>query len=173
MIEKKYLVAYFQLKDHEKSTSAIVADSIVAALKAQNLDVDSFAITPVETYSSDEEIFMASAKAEKESHARPEIVGKYSGEKKISDIVLVVPNWWNSVPMAVFTFFDKTDANGKRLVPVVAHAGDGAEAILNELRNFLPHTDVMPAIALTPDDIKTQDGMAAVTSKVVEELKIK
>lgn len=169
-MEKKYLIAYFQLKNANEAVTVSVADSIFNALQSKGVNVDKFAITPVETYSSDKDIFLASTKAEKETHARPAIVGKFSGYKDITDVILVTPNWWNSVPMAILTFFDEMNTNNKRLIPVVIHSGDGAQLITEELRNFLPNTDVMEAIEVNAKD-KASD--ATLITKVMQSLKMK
>lgn len=170
MLTKKILVADFSLKNSANTVSSQIAKAIVKELKESGYDSDEFTITPIETYPTDAEIFYAAAKAEKESHARPEIEGRYSGIRDISDIVLVAPNWWNSIPMAVFTFFDHTNANGKRLVPVILHSGDGAEKIETELRNFLSHTDVMPAISVDSNVTLDTEALSGIVKKVNVEI---
>lgn len=169
MINKKYLVASFQLKSADESMSAKIGAQIAESLKNTGKDVDTFTIIPVEIYPQDKEIFYAAAKAEKESHSRPAIVGKYNGIHTVSDIILVVPNWWDSVPMAVLTFLDETDANGRRLIPVIVHSGDGSEAIEKQLRNFLPHTDVMPAISVNSN----ASDLASIMKEVEDSIEMK
>lgn len=152
-MKSKYLIAYFQLKGVE-SKSTKVAKAIEAHMMKKGLEPKMFAITPVEIYPEDPALLQAATKAEAETHARPEIERKISDGyyHDIKDIILVAPNWWNSVPMAVLSFFDQHDTNFKRLVPVIIHSGDGAKKILDELRNFLPKTDVMPPVEVKDDE---------------------
>lgn len=153
-MKSKYLIAYFQPKGAE-STSATVAKAIEEAMAKGGHEAKMFAITPVEEYPSDKALLESVTKLEVENRQRPEITGKISDGyyHDIKEIVLVAPNWWNSVPMGVLTFFDRHDSNYKRLVPVILHGGDGAEKIVRELRTFLPKTDVMPAVEISHDDI--------------------
>lgn len=167
-MKSKYLIAYFQLKG-EESKSAKVAEAIEAHMTKKGHKPEMFAITPVETYPEGENEFMAATKAEAERRSRPEIVGKISDGmyRDIRDIILVAPNWWNSVPMAVLTFLDQHDNTNKRLVPVILHGGDGPEAILKELREFMPRTDVMPAVPVSHEDMA---DLTPRVNRVMEEL---
>lgn len=129
-----------------------------------------FAITPTEEYPADAKLMAAATKAEAETHARPEIIGKVSDGyyKDLRDIVLIAPNWWNSVPMAVFSFLGMYDSRNKRMVPVILHGGDGAEAIVTELRKFLPETDVMTAVEINDNDLSAD--LTPAVDKVMAEL---
>lgn len=168
-MKKKYLIAYFQPKGAE-SKSAAVAKAIEAHMTAKGHEPRMFAITPIEQYPSDKDLLAAATRTEVETRVRPEIVGKISDGyyRDIKEIVLVAPNWWNSVPMAVLTFFDQHDSNYKRLVPVFLHGGDGASRIIEELRDFLPKTDVMPAVEISNDELK--GDIEPKINKVMEEL---
>ncbi len=162
------LVAYFAQKGKELTAStAKVAAKIEHLLTQKGIKFDQFAIVPVEEYPSDPANFELATKAEKDTHSRPEIVGKYSGMKDVKDLFLVVPNWYNSMPQAVFTFLDKYDFSEKRIVPVVLHAGDGADHVVDELRKFVHKVWVMPAVEISD---KAVDDCDAEIAKAVEEM---
>ena len=40
-------------------------------------------------------------------------------------IFLGYPNWWGDMPMAVYTFIEKHDWNGKTVIPFCTHEGSG------------------------------------------------
>ncbi len=168
-MKSKYLIAYFQPKGAE-SKSAAVAKAIESHMADKGHEPKMFAITPVEEYPTDPAMLNAATKTEVETRTRPAIVGKISDGyyHDVKEIILVAPNWWNSVPMAVLTFFDQHDSNYKRLVPVILHGGDGASKILEELREFLPKTDVMPAVEISNDELK--GDIKPKVDKVMEEL---
>lgn len=149
------LIAYFTQKGKEKeSATARVAAQLTSCLAA-DYDPRNFDIIPVETYPTDSDVFMQAARAELETNARPEIMGKYNGMASINKIVLVVPNWFNSVPMAVMTFLDQYDFAGKRIIPVVIHHGDGGTEVADRLRHHLRHSDVYPCIAIKDTAIES------------------
>ncbi|MDE5975103.1 MAG: hypothetical protein K2G69_00995, partial [Muribaculaceae bacterium] len=150
-----FLIAYFAIKGKEESAAtAKVAAQLGKKLTEKGVKFDTFAIVPTEEYPSEPANFELATKAEKENHARPELVGKYSGMKDVKDIFLVVPNWWNSLPQGVFTFLDDYDFSEKRLVPIVLHSGDGADEVVKELRNFIHKVWVMKEVVIKDSDVE-------------------
>lgn len=130
-MKSRYLIAYFQPIGNQ-SNSAKVAEAIEDHLEQKGHQARMFAITPVEAYPADENEFMAATKAEAEHRSRPEIVGKVSDGyyANIKDIILVAPNWWNSLPMAVFSFFDQHDNHYKRIIPSYCMAATAPARLL-------------------------------------------
>lgn len=64
------------------------------------------------------------AKQEKEQKARPAIKGDVNTEDY--DVIFIgYPNWWGDMPMAVYTFLEKHDWNGKTVIPFCTHEGSG------------------------------------------------
>lgn len=162
---EKILVAYFVQKGKENiSKSAEVARQAVEMLKAKGVDTDSFAITPVEEYPSDEANLKLATKAERDTHARPKLVGKYSGMKDITGVVLVSPNWWDSFPQGVFTFLDDYDFAQTRMVPVIATREDAGNVRL-QLRNFLDNW-VLPGVDVKED--KAGDASTQLTEALAQ-----
>lgn len=168
---EKILIAYFALKGKETTgRDAEIADGITAKLASAGLKAAKFAITPVETYPDDAKEFEVITRREFEARVRPAITDKYSGMKNVKDIILVAPNWYNSVPQAVFTFFDQYDFSGKRVVPVIHHKGDGGDNITSELRKFLKNVDVFPAVDIN-DGVACDKQCATVMDKILSIVK--
>ena len=55
--------------------------------------------------------------------ARPEIVGKPENLKDYDTVFLGYPIWWSDLPMAVYTFLESNDFNGKTIIPFCTSAG--------------------------------------------------
>ncbi len=143
------LIAYFLQKGKTEETQCQkVVAQIGEALKAKGLEYSEFAITPTEEYPAERENFEMVTKLEKENRRRPELTSKYSGMKDVTHLVLVAPNWWNDLPMAVYSFLDEYDFAEKKIVPVIVHGGDGAEEITKSLRNFLHKNWILPTVAI-------------------------
>lgn len=152
MNTEKVLVAYFVRKGKEDSANSVkLADKAVEMLKAKGVDVNTFAITPVETYPEDPAEFEAVTKEENRAKSRPELVGKYSGMKYVDRMLVIAPNWWESLPTGVLTFFDDYDFTGKRVVPVIS-TKDDAKKVRLEVRDYLPHTWVLEGVDVKEDD---------------------
>lgn len=153
MNTEKTLVAYFVRKGKEDTANSVkLAKKAEEMLKAKGVDVNSFAITPVEIYPDDQTEFEAITKEENRIKARPEVVGKYSGMKHVERILLIAPNWWESLPTAVLTWLDDYDFTGKRVVPVIS-TNEDAKKVRLEVRDYLPHTWVLDGV-----DVKTDDS---------------
>ncbi|MDE6273338.1 MAG: NAD(P)H-dependent oxidoreductase [Muribaculaceae bacterium] len=156
MNTEKYLVAYFAQKGKEEtSNSAKLAKQAEALLKEKGVDIETFVITPTETYPEDPEAFLIATKAEKELKSRPELTAKLGGMKYVKDILLIAPNWYDSVPAAVLTFLDSYDFTGKRVVPVIS-TKDPADKVRQEIRNFLPNTWVLDGVDV--EENSTEDA---------------
>ncbi len=154
MKAEKILIAYFSQKGKEETSNcAKLAKKAGEMLKAKNVDFDTFAIVPVETYPEDPSAFEMATKAEKERRVRPEIVGKYSkGEMKdITGVLMIAPNWWDSLPQAMFTFMDEEDFSKTRVVPVIATLDD-AEHVRMQVRDFLQNW-VLPGVDVNDKEV--------------------
>ncbi|MDE7181235.1 MAG: hypothetical protein K2N88_08585 [Muribaculaceae bacterium] len=168
MNTEKVLVAYFVRKGKEDSANSVkLAKKLEALLKAKGVDYNTFAITPTEIYPEDAAEFEAVTKEENHAKARPELVGKYSGMKYVDRMVVIAPNWWESLPTGVLTFFDDYDMTGKRVVPVIA-TSDDAKKVRLEVRDYLPHTWVLEGVDVKDDG--TEADTDAALAKAVEQL---
>lgn len=162
MNTEKYLIAYFAQKGNENtSNSAKLAKQAAELLKERGVEYDTFVITPTETYPEDEKEFLTAAKAEIDLKARPELTAKHGGMKYVKDILLIAPNWFDSVPAPVFTFLDEYDFTGKRIVPIIS-TKEPAEKVRRGIRDFLPNTWVLDGV----DVIEGSDSSAALKEAV-------
>lgn len=161
----KVLVAYFIQKGKETSGSKKAADKIMAAIEAKGYSPKEYAITPVETYPEDQATFEMVAKLEKDNRTRPELVDKVGKMQDYRYIVIAAPNWFDDLPMAVYSFFDQYDFDEKRIVLAINHEGTGFEHIRDSVRNFLHHTWVMEGVG-----IQDPEGDDAAVASVVEQL---
>lgn len=167
MNTEKYLIAYFAQKGKEKTSNcAQIADELAELLKAKGIDFDSFVITPTEEYPSDPEAFKIATKAELDLKARPELVAKHSGMKYVKGILLIAPNWYDSVPAPVYTFLDSYDFTGKRVVPVIS-SKEKSDVVRQKIRDFLSNTWVLDGV----DVIEGQTSDAsAILEKAIDQL---
>ena len=122
---KKILVAYFSRTGEEynvgvitKGNTAVVADAI-----ADLTGADKFEIKTLKPYPQNYRETTDIAKKELQDNARPEIVGKPENLKDYDTVFLGYPIWWSDLPMAVYTFLESNDFNGKTIIPFCTSAG--------------------------------------------------
>ena len=122
----KILVAYFsragenyQVGVIEKGNTRIAAEMIAEATNADIFEIKTIKPYP-ESYQECTEI----AKKELEQDFRPEIAGKVNNMEKYDTIFLCYPIWWSDLPMAVDTFLESYDFNGKTIIPFCTSASN-------------------------------------------------
>ena len=146
---KKVLVVFFSrtgenyaVGDIEKGNTHIIAEMI-----AEETGGKLFRIETVNPYPGEYKACVDVAQAEKESNARPEV----KGDIKVEDydvIFLGYPNWWGDMPMAVYTFIEKHDWNGKTVVPFCTHEGSGLSDTENDIRKAAHGAAVTKGLAI-------------------------
>lgn len=141
----KILIAYFMVKGHEDSLSKKVAAALSTALEEKGYGSIEFPITPIEEYPlNDKDRFELVAKAEKDRRHRPALVGKVGRFQDYQNMILVTPNWFNDLPMGVYSFFDEYDFSGMRILPIIVHSSDGGKQLRDDIRHFVHKADVLP-----------------------------
>ena len=89
------------------------------------------------------------AKVEYQNQARPELKQMLDSIDDYEVIYLGYPNWWNTMPMACFTFLDAYDFSGKTIIPFCTHEGSGLGNSVRDIRKACPSANVLDGYALT------------------------
>ena len=146
---KKVLVVFFSRTGENYSVGNIEKGNthIIAEIIAKETGGKLFRIETVNPYPDEYKACVEIAKAEKESNARPEI----KGEVRVEDydiIFLGYPNWWGDMPMAVYTFIEKHNWNGKTVVPFCTHEGSGLSGTERKLKDACKGATVSEGLAV-------------------------
>lgn len=149
MKEKKVLVAFFSRADEnynvgyiKKGNTQIIAEEI-----AKQTNGTLFHIETVSPYPANYMECINLAKKEMNSNARPAI----KGDAKVEDydvIFLGYPNWWGEVPMAVYTFIEKHNWQGKTVIPFCTHEGSGLGSTVSRLKKACQGATFMQGLAV-------------------------
>lgn len=83
-----------------------------------------------------------------ELKAYPETMEQYS------EIYLGFPNYWGTMPMAVFTFLEHFDFSGKIIKPFCTHEGSGLGGSINDIRKLCPEAKVETGLAIRGGSVK-------------------
>ncbi len=95
------------------------------------------------------------AKGEYQKQARPELKKMLDSINDYDVIYLGYPNWWNTMPMACFTFLDAYDFSGKTIIPFCTHEGSGLGNSVRDIRKALPSANVLDGYALTGSAVRS------------------
>jgi len=153
MTNKKPLIAYYSRKGQNYLGGRIldlkIGNTEVVANKIQALTGgDLFEIQTVNNYPKDYEETTRVAKDELRTNARPELTAKVENITQYDVIYLGYPNWWNTFPMAVFTFLESYDLSGKTIIPFCTHEGSGIGNSERDIKKLCPKANVMTGLAL-------------------------
>ena len=124
------LIAYFSRADENYFGGAmryvkVGNTEIVCNLMQELIDADSFKIEMKEPYSPVYMTCIDEAKKDLKAQARPELVSYPETIDEYDTIVLAYPNYWGTMPMAVFTFLERYDFSGKTIIPFCTSGGSG------------------------------------------------
>jgi flavodoxin len=106
---KNILIAYFS---HSGNTQ-VIANQIY-----ESVGGDIFKIVTVDPYPTNYNAVVNLAKQEQKNDYRPELATKVENMDSYDVIFVGYPNWWATMPMAVFTFLEEYDFAGKTIIPL-------------------------------------------------------
>ena len=156
------LVAYFSRADENYVSGALkelsVGNTEVAAGIIKDLTgADVFRIDPVKAYAADYNSCIEEARADLRRNARPELK-EYPNNIDAYDIIYIgFPNYWGTMPMAVFTFLEQFDFTGKIIRPFCTHEGSGMGRSEKDIAQLCPNARVESGLPLHGSSIGTSE----------------
>ena len=150
----KTLIAYFSRADENYFAGAMryvkVGNTEIVANKMKELiDADTFKIERKDPYSPVYMTCIEEAKKDLRAKARPELVSMPESIDEYDTIVLAYPNYWGTMPMAVFTFLEAFDFTGKTILPLCTNEGSGMGSSERDIKKTCPGADVKKGLPIT------------------------
>ncbi len=84
--------------------------------------------------------------------ARPELVSMPASIDEYDSVVLAYPNYWGTMPMAVFTFLEAFDFSGKTILPLCTNEGSGMGGSEHDIKKACPGALVKSGLSITGSD---------------------
>lgn len=156
------LIVYYSRADENYVSGVLkmlpVGNTEIAAGYIKELTgADMFKIEQKEPYSAGYNECIAQAQEDQKKDARPELVNMPDSIEKYSEIYLCYPNYWGTVPMAVFTFLDNFSFEDKTVKPLCTHEGSGMGRSEGDIKAHCKGAKVEKGLAI--------QGSSAGTSK--------
>lgn len=153
------LIAYFSREDENYFNGALrviqEGNTQIAAKQLQELTgADLFKIDPIQPYAKDYNTCIEEAQEDQKRNARPELKTYPKNLDAYDTIYLGYPNYWGTMPMAVFTFLEHFDFAGKTIYPFCTHEGSGMGRSEQDIRRICPKAKVEKGIAIHGSDAK-------------------
>lgn len=153
------LVVFYSRAD-ENYVSGMIKDldigntEIAAGIIAELTGADLFKIEQLQAYSKSYNECIAQAQADQKRNARPELKSYPETLDNYIEIYLGFPNYWGTMPMAVFTFLEHFDFSGKIIKPFCTHEGSGMGSSVSDIRMLCPDSKVEKGLALRGGNVK-------------------
>ena len=149
----KKLIAFYSRAD-ENYVNGIIKKlevgntQIVANIIQELTGADVFKIEQVQPYSKYYNECIAQAQADQKRDARPEIKNYPVSIDEYDEIYLGVPNYWSTMPMAVFTFLEHYDFSGKTIYPFCTHEGSKMGCSERDIKRLCPAARIKKGLAI-------------------------
>ena len=121
---------------------------IAASILQKLTGADVFRIEPTQPYSKDYNECIAQAQEDQRRGARPELKHWPESIDGYDTVYLGYPNYWGTMPMAVFTFLMHFDFSGKTIKPFCTHEGSGLGSSVEDIRKLCPGAKVDKGLAI-------------------------
>lgn len=115
---------------------------------AQMVGADLFKIDQVVPYSENYNTCILEAKYDLENHVRPNLKNTLENMDEYDEIYLGYPNYWGTMPMAVYTFLESHDFKGKKIHPFCTHEGSGLSSTVSDIQNVVSEAQVTKGLAI-------------------------
>ena len=157
--DKKCLIAYFSREGKNYVSGGIVdlpvGNTEVAATVIQELTgSDMFHIDTVDSYPVDYTETTEVAQQELRKNVRRELTGHVEDMDSYDVIFLGYPNWWGTMPMAVFTFLEEYDFSGKTIMPFCTHEGSGMGHSESDIKKLCTNANVQKGLSIRGGSVK-------------------
>ena len=163
----KALIAFYSRADENYVNGTLkmltVGNTEVAAgIMKELTGADIFKIEQAKPYSKGYNDCIEEARADQQRDARPELSAYPDSLDNYDVIYLGFPNYWGTMPMALFTFLEHFDFTGKTIKPFCTHEGSGMGSSIADIKRLCPGAKVEKGLAI-------HGGSAAKSGKTIEE----
>ena len=107
-----------------------------------------FVIQQQIAYSDRYQTCIEEAKRDLQNLARPTLIALPEPDKTLTDLYLGYPNYWGTMPMAVYGFLEQMPLNGVTIHPFCTHEGSGLSSTEADIRAAVPGATVTAGLAI-------------------------
>ena len=159
----KTLIAFFSRADENYFGGAmryvkVGNTEIVVNDMKKMIPADTFKIEMKEPYSPVYMTCIEEAKKDLRAKARPELVSMPDSIDEYDTVILAYPNYWGTMPMAVYTFLEQFDFSGKNIMPLCTNEGSGMGSSEREIKKTCPGAEVKKGLSITGSEAANASG---------------
>ena len=145
----RVLVAYFSWAENNDGAFGVDAVSTSSLTRPGNvedlasfitamIDSDMFSIQVEDPYPAAWDDCLERANEERRRGEHPALSSRVRNIEDYDIVFLGYPNWWYGIPMALYTFFEENDLDGKQIYLFCSHGTGGLARSVDQIREALP-----------------------------------
>lgn len=134
------LIAYFSKTGNTETIANMIAEQTGGEL---------FKVETVTPYPEDYDETVDIAREEQDNDARPELSTHVEDMSQYDVIYLGYPNWWGTMPQAMFTFLEEYDFSGKTIIPFCTHGGSALGRSEGDIARLVPDAELLEGLAVS------------------------
>ena len=119
---------------------------------------DIFTIEQVNKYSKDYYTCTQEAQRDQKMNARPNLKHYLESIDDYDEIYLCYPNFWGTMPMAVWTFLENYDFSNKIIKPLCTHEGSGMGRSESDIKKLCPNAKIESGLAIRGSSVQFCDS---------------
>lgn len=143
--DSSVLIAYFSWSGNTKQLADVIQEQIGGEL---------FEIEPETPYTDDINELSGIALQEQRNNARPPLNSIVEDMSQYDVIFVGFPNWWNNMPMPVFTFLEEYDFSGKTVIPFTTYGNGGWGKSVDSIKETLPEATILDGLAIQEHELQ-------------------
>lgn len=133
---------------------------VVAEYIRDIIGADVFKIETENEYPRNYDECVNAAKVELSANARP-VLKKLPGNDldEYDTVFIGGPVWWGTYPMAIFTFMERYNWAGKKIMPFTTHEGSGLGECVADIEKVAVGADVKSGLAIYGSNVADSRAM--------------
>ena len=131
------------IKNLAKGNTEIAAEYIKNAVGGELFEVQT-----VKEYAKDYYACIDEAQSELRARARPPIKAFPENIDRYDNIFIGYPNWWGTMPMAMFTLLEHFDWAGRKIIPFCTNEGSGMGSSERDLAKACPGATIARGLSI-------------------------
>ncbi len=152
-MENKILVVYFSKPGRNYYKGSIISldtgnTEKCAEYIEDEFNADIFRVERMHDYEDDYNLCMTEAGVEFNQDIRPKLRHHLDSIDKYDTIIIAYPNWYNTMPMPLWTFLESLDFSNKTILPLCTNEGSGLGNSLNDIKKICPNAMIKKGLSL-------------------------
>ena len=154
----KILIAYFSRVGSSESFAGVDAVSsaslpngntiTIAKMIQKEVGGDMFQIVTAKPYPANYRATTDVAQDEQKKNARPKLATRLKNVADYDIVFVGYPDWWGTIPMPLFSFFEEYDFSGKTIIPFCTHEGSGLGSSERDIAKICPKSKIAEGLAV-------------------------